>query len=156
MPDWKKIKAEYVRGGVSYRKLADKYGVSFSTLQKIAAEEKWTDLRKKTGRKLEEKIAENVASQEAKRVNEVQNIADLLLQKIRKGIEDESFCTDTQSIRQIVSSIKDLNEIKGYQSDLDAQEQIARIEKLRRDAQSDEESKDIKVIISRDLELYSE
>ena len=48
MPDWKKIKAEYIRGGTSYRKLADKYrqdGVSFSSIRRRAEKEKWTDLR---------------------------------------------------------------------------------------------------------------
>ena len=45
--DWKKIKSDYIAGGTSYRKLAEKYGVSFSTLKDIARKEKWTDLREK-------------------------------------------------------------------------------------------------------------
>ncbi len=155
MPDWKKIKAEYVRGGVSYRKLADKYSVSLSTLSKIAMKEKWADLRKQTRIKVDTKLTDSVASQEAKRVNEVQNIADLLLQKIKDGVLSGIFCEDTESIRRAVSSLKDLNEIKGYKSDLDIQEQKARIEKLRREAQTEDESKDIRVVISSELEDYS-
>ena len=42
--DWKKIKSEYIAGGTSYRRLAEKYGVSFSTLRGIAEREKWTEL----------------------------------------------------------------------------------------------------------------
>ena len=43
--DWQTIKAEYVAGGTSYRKLAAKYDVPFSTLKRVAAKEKWCELR---------------------------------------------------------------------------------------------------------------
>ena len=153
--DWKKIKAEYIRG-VSYRKLADKYGVSFSTIQKVGAKEKWTDLRKKSSRKADEKIVESVASQEAERVNGIQTVADMLLQKISEGVANGTLIVDTQSIRHITSSLKDLRDIKGYKSELDMQEQIARIDKLRKDVEGDNSDKEIKVTIGGDLEVYSQ
>ena len=154
MPDWKKIKAEYIRG-VSYRRLADKYGVSFSSIQKRGAKEKWTDLRKMSSRKSDEKIVESVASQEARRVDGIQTVADMLLEKIKEGVADGSLIIDSQSIRQITASIKDLREIKGYKSELDMQEQLARIEKLHKDAQTEEESKDIRVVIENSLDDYA-
>ena len=154
MPDWKKIKAEYIRG-VSYRRLADKYGVSFSSIQKRGAKEKWTDLRKISSRRSDEKIVESVASQEARRVDGIQTVADMLLEKIKEGVADGSLIIDSQSIRQITASIKDLREIKGYKSELDMQEQLARIEKLRKDAQTEEESKDIRVVIENSLDDYA-
>ena len=154
MPDWKKIKAEYIRG-VSYRRLADKYGVSFSSIQKRGAKEKWTDLRKISSRRSDEKIVESVASQEARRVDGIQTVADMLLEKIKEGVADGSLIIDSQSIRQITASIKDLREIKGCKSELDMQEQLARIEKLRKDAQTEEESKDIRVVIENSLDDYA-
>lgn len=154
MPDWKKIKAEYIRG-VSYRRLADKYGVSFSSIQKRGAKEKWTDLRKMSSRKSDEKIVESVASQEARRVDGIQTVADMLLEKIKEGVADGSLIIDSQSIRQITASIKDLREIKGYKSEIDMQEQLARIEKLRKEAQTEEESKDIRVVIENSLDDYA-
>ena len=154
MPDWRKIKAEYIRG-VSYRRLADKYGVSFSSIQKRGAKEKWTDLRKISSRRSDEKIVESVASQEARRVDGIQTVADMLLEKIKEGVEDGSLITDSQSIRQITASIKDLREIKGYKSELDMQEQLARIEKLRKEVQTEEESKDIRVVIVNSLDDYA-
>ena len=154
MPDWKKIKAEYIRGA-SYRILAEKYGVSFSSIQKRGAKEKWTDLRKMSSRKSDEKIVESVASQEARRVDGIQTVADMLLEKIKEGVADGSLIIDSQSIRQITASIKDLREIKGYKSELDMQEQLARIEKLRKDAQTEEESKDIRVVIENSLDDYA-
>lgn len=156
MPDWKKIKAEYIRGRTSYRKLAEKYGVSPSTLSKKAMIEKWADLRKETSKKADIKLADSVASQEAKRVDGIQTVADMLLDKIKEGVADGTLVVDSQSIRQIVASIKDLRDIKGYKSDLDMQEQMARIEKLRKDVEGDGADKEIKVTIGGDLEVYSQ
>lgn len=156
MTDWRVIKSEYLRGNTSYRKLAETYGVSFSTLRKIAAKENWTDLRNKAEAKRDTKIVESVASQEAKRVEGIQIAADLLLQRITEGIKDGTLITDTQSIRHLTASIKDIREIKGMKSELDAQEQLARIEKLRKEAQSDDADKEIRVVIdSADLSEFS-
>lgn len=138
MPDWKKIKAEYIRG-VSYRRLTEKYGVSFSSIQKRGAKEKWTDLRKKSSRKTDEKLIESVANQEAKRVDKVESIADRLLQMINERINDGTLIIDAKDLRAVTASIKDLREIKGYKSELDMQEQMARIEKLRKEAQTNTE-----------------
>ena len=89
-------------------------------------------------------------------VDGIQSLADLLLEKIKDGVNDGTLIVDSQSIRQITASIKDLRDIKGMKSELDMQEQMARIEKLRKEATIENESKDIKVIISGDLDDYSE
>ena len=154
MPDWKKIKAEYIRG-VSYRKLADKYGVSFSSIQKRGAKEKWTDLRKRSSRKSDEKIVESVASREAKRVDGIQTVADLLLERIKEGVTKGTLIIDSQSIRQITASLKDLRDIKGIKSELDMQEQMARIDKLRKEASDDDANKDTKIVVEMKGELDS-
>ena len=155
MPDWKKIKAEYIRGGVSYRKLADKYGVSFSTLRKLASKENWTDLRNKAGAKRDTKIVEAVASQEAKRVDGIQTVADKLLSRIEEGVDTGVLITDSQSIKQLTGALKDLREIKGMKSELDMQEQIARIEKLKKDASTEIQDNTIKVVIEGELDDYA-
>ena len=86
-----------------------------------------------------------MASQEANRVGEIESVADILLQKIKEGVADGTLIVDSQSIRQITASIKDLRDIKGYKSELDMQEQMARIEKLRKDVEG--EAKDTTVIV---------
>ena len=155
MPDWKKIKAEYIRGGVSYRKLAEKYGVSFSTLRKVASKEKWTDLRNKAGAKRDSKIVESIASQEAKRVDKVNSIADKLLTRIEECVDDGSIFAVSRGLKDITSALKEIRDIKGMKSELDMQEQMARIEKLRKEATMDQESTDIKVVICSEAEEYS-
>ena len=154
MPDFKKIKAEYIRGGVSYRKLAEKHSVSLSTLTKVAMKEKWADLRKETGKKADAKLSESVASREAKRVDAFQSIADKLLQHITENID--ILASNATSCKDITVAIKNLRDIKGYKSELDMQEQLARIEKLRKDVEGDGADKEIKVTIGGDLEVYSQ
>lgn len=155
-PNWKKIKAEYLKGGTSLRKLSAKYGVSFSTIQRKCSAEKWTDLRNQTAIKTNTKLTEIVASQEAKKTNTLQDAADALLKRIQEGIHTGAFGNDSQSIKQLTGALKDLQQIKGYKSDLDIKEQEMRIEKLRKEACTDEQNNEIKVVIQSELEEYAE
>ena len=154
--DWSKIKAEYIQGGISYRKLAQKYGVSFSSISRRMRDEKWTDLREQSEIKANAKIVQSVADKKAKRVDKIEQAADLLLDMIVQGIRDGSLnLTTKNSMRDITGALRDIREIKGMKSDLDIQEQKARIEKLRREAREEEQSKDIRVVIGSELEDYS-
>lgn len=155
MPDWKKIKAEYIRGGVSLKALADKYGVSFSTIQKRSMTENWTDLKKKSGRIFDERIADSAARHEAKKVDQIDTIADMLLQKIEEVMGRDEIVSSPSNMRQLSMTLKDIREIKGYKTELDRQEQMARIEKLRREAQGEETDKEIKVVFASDMSDYS-
>ena len=58
---WRKIKAEYIAGGISQQGVADKYGVPFGTRQRRARKEKWTEKRKKADEKAVEKVSEKTA-----------------------------------------------------------------------------------------------
>ena len=87
--DWKKIKAEYIRGGTSYQKLATKYGVSFSSIRRRSEKEKWTDLRAKSVQKTSMKIVESVSNKEAQKVDKIQTVADRLLGLIEERITDK-------------------------------------------------------------------
>jgi lambda repressor-like predicted transcriptional regulator len=150
--DWKRIKAEYIAGGVSLRRLSEKYGVSFSTIQKKSMEEKWSILRKKGRRKAEEKIIEAVVSKEVEKATNIADVADRLLDKITEVLEG---VTTTQDIRHLTSALKDIREIKGVKSEADMREQEARIAKLQREAQEEQKDNEITVTIEGDLEIYS-
>ena len=45
MADWNAIRAEYIGGGISQRKLAAKYGIPVDTLLKRANKERWNEQR---------------------------------------------------------------------------------------------------------------
>lgn len=144
MDKWKRIKAEYAAGGISLRELSDKYGVSFSTIQKRSMEEKWGNLRKKSRRRAEEKLVDSLAEKEAKRAIDIVDVADKLLGKISEMLEEGVY--NTQNIKNLTSALKDLKEIKGFKSELDLQEQMARIAKLQREAEKEDNTEtEIKV-----------
>lgn len=156
MPDWKKIKAEYIRGQTSYRKLAEKYGVSFSSIKRKGKEEKWTDLRTQSEHKATSKIIEAVASQEATKAVNIDSVADALLEKIIEGMADGRYTVNAQSLKQLTGALKDIKDIKGIKSEADMREQEARIEKLRKECQTEKTDSDIRITISDELKQYSE
>lgn len=66
MVNWEIIRAEYLGGGISQRKLADKYGISHSMLMMKANRDGWKEARDKVQAKAkartEQKAIESIAS----------------------------------------------------------------------------------------------
>lgn len=152
--DWKRIKAEYIAGGTSYRKLCEKYGVSRTTLQRKAKDEKWLQLRRQAEAKTEAKIIETVSDDAAEMAVDIISVADKLLNKISALVD--AIPLDTSSMKQITSALKDLKDIKGYKSAVDLREQEARIRNLEKQAEADNNNdNEIKVIIEGNLDKYS-
>ena len=131
--DWHKIKAEYIAGGTSYRKLAEKYGISRSKLQAVATKENWVDLKSQTQAKTESKLVDSISDKESKKATNIIDVADKLVEKIYEMLSAD--VTNAQSIKSLTSALRDLKEIKGYKSEADMREQEARIAKLQREAQ---------------------
>lgn len=69
-PDWNAIRAEYIGGGISQRKLAKKYGIAEGTLLDRANKEGWKTARDRASSKsitdAEQKTAEAAASNAVK------------------------------------------------------------------------------------------
>lgn len=139
--DWNKIKAEYIAGGTSYRKLADKYGIPFSNLKNTAIKEGWVKLREQAKNKANTKMVNDVAKDISKNAVKINAVADKLLDKI-VYILNISEGIDSQVIKQLTSSLKDIKEIKGVKSEIDLKEQNARIDKLRKDIEADKVTDD--------------
>lgn len=139
--DWNVIKAEYIAGGTSYRKLAEKYNVSFNTIQGIAKQEKWVELRNQAKDKSTTKMVNSIAKGIAKNAVKINTVADKLLDKIIKLLEAKE-AVDSQTIKQCTSALKDIKDIKGIKSEIDLKEQEARIDKLRKDIEADKPSED--------------
>ncbi len=137
MSDWKRIKAEYVAGGTSYRKLAEKYGVPRTTLERKAKEEKWTDLRRQAEGKAEAKIIESVSTKNAKIDDKYYRIVDKLFDKAEEVIDSTPVWQPT-TLKEMATAIKYLKECKGLKSDADMREQEARIAKLQKECAADD------------------
>ena len=154
--DWKKIKAEYIAGGTSYRKLAAKYGVSFSTLRDTAIREKWTDLREQARNKSVTKLVESIGEQNGTYKVSINEVADKLLEKITDMLESvDNAYLGSQGIKQLTSALKDIKDIKDLKSEIDLREQEARINKLRKDAEEEQENTSVTVRFEGDIEKWS-
>lgn len=113
--DWLRIKSEYVNDlTASYRKLAEKHGVSIDAIKKRAAAEKWKNerteyaprLHQKVQEKTEEKISDALSDEAAAKTR----IRASILRMILQWIEDQegTGITDTGAFRRMVQCCSDL------------------------------------------------
>ena len=139
--DWQTIKTEYITTETSYRKLAKKYGVSYTAIGEKARKEGWIEEREQYKSKTLSKTLSKLAEGQAKRASRLQAVTDKLLSKIEKAVDlIDMDVFDTQAIRQITASLKDIKDIQMIRSDADMREQEARIANLRRQAEKDEDA----------------
>ncbi len=131
---WQEIKAEYIAGGTSYRKLAEKYGVSRTTLERKAKDEKWSELRRQAEVKAEAKIINAVSEKSAKIDDKYFRLVDKLFTKAEEVI-DNTPIWQVNSIKEMATALKYLKECKGVKSEADMREQEARIKNLEKQAQ---------------------
>ena len=159
MADWNAIKTEYITTDTSYRKLAQKYGVSAQAICARSKEEGWIELREQFRNKTLTKIVEKISEQQAKKAAKVSDLADKLLVKLEQAIDEldlkvtthkvktergnkettveyktteEGGIVDRTGLRQLTGALKELKFIKDEISDLERREREARIEALRR------------------------
>lgn len=85
---WRKIKAEYIAGGISQRALAEKYGVPWGTLRKRANLEGWNAKRKSAEKKAEQKVEQKTAEVVADNAVTLERIKTKLLGKLEGMIDD--------------------------------------------------------------------
>lgn len=124
--DWIAIKNEYINTNISYRKLAEKYNIPFSTLEKAARKESWAKLKKnqcdKVETKLRQKTAKKIVQAEVNRIENIINLTDKVSEKLDKAIGQVEIAlvngekvntgiVDTYKLRQIIQSIKDIKDI---------------------------------------------
>lgn len=154
--DWKRIKAEYIAGGTSYRKLAEKYGVSFNTLKTRAREEQWYELRQQKDHKTTTKVIESLSDKESEIDDKYFRIVDKLLNKAEATVDavDEWHPT---LLKEMATTMKYLKECKGIKSDADMREQEARINKLRKEAEDDVQTETtVTVKFEEDISKWSQ
>ena len=156
MADWQAIKTEYITTDTSYRKLAQKYGVNVTTIAKRASDEEWVEQRKQYATKKQAKTLERISQQEANRAAKIHSVADKLLLKIEAMVESGR-PLDSKGIRALTAAVKDLKEIQSVRSELDKQEQEARIANLRKQAEKDDDTADvIEVVFAAGPEEWNE
>lgn len=149
--DWKKIKAEYIAGGTSYRMLAEKHNVSFNQLAKVAAKEKWNKLRQKAGEKAAMKIVEIESDKQAERMKRLLTVSDKLLIAVEEAVDKfqaKELILDRAALKSLSGTIKDIKDIQNIKTQLDIEEQKARIAILKKQAETEDVASAIAVTIA--------
>lgn len=90
--DWATVKAEYVSGTMSVAKLADRYGISVSSISKKCASEHWQELRKQNQSETANKIAEKINTEKVKKtvreIDRVVSVASKLITKLNRAVNE--------------------------------------------------------------------
>lgn len=157
--DWRAIKTEYITGNISYRKLAAKYGVPFSTLRNRAIEEQWYKQKEQKGNELVtrsiEKAVESESTRLAKTDEKYYRILDKLFDKAEELVGNTEILTPTM-LKDMATTMKYLKECKSIKSEADMREQEARIKKLEAEIREDKlDNSNVNVTFIGDVEEYS-
>lgn len=121
MADWVAIRTEYLTTQISTRDLAQKHGVSYSTLRKRAEKEEWAQKRAEHERKtvalVAQKTMDAVSDQQADRLTQLitggQRSAELLLDRLDQMASSGKIKTyEVKAITEALKNIRDL-----YKSD---------------------------------------
>ena len=142
MADWNSIRQEYITNeSSSYRKLAEKYGISYTSIGERSRKEGWSEQRSQYLTKTLSKSIDAIGKAQAKRAERVVNVADKLLAKIEAvidGYDGEALIANTQALKHITGALKDIKDIQMIKSESDLREQEARIANLRRQVEKEE------------------
>lgn len=154
--DWKRIRADYIAGGISYRKLAEKYGVSFNTLKTRATEEQWYRLRQQKDHRTTTKTIESLSDKESEIDDKYFRIVDKLLNKAEATVDAVEEWHPTL-LKEMATTMKYLKECKGIKSEADMREQEARIARLRKEVERDEDTtNEVEVVFNAGRESWNE
>ena len=138
--DWNAIRAEYIGGGISQRKLAEKYHVSETTLMKRANVEKWSKLKKQADSKSIEIAQQKTANAVASNAVLLEEAKTIAIKKIKKALEQmpENSGSHTRTFIQ--------KDGKRLTVDYDLLDLVTALEKMTKD-DSDQAFDTVKVII---------
>ena len=95
--DWNAIRAEYIGGGISQRKLAKKYGMTYAALRNKAEIEGWVGLRDDVQRKSNVEATQKIAEASADNATIAQDIKKKLLLRLQRI--EEKYPLDATEVR---------------------------------------------------------
>lgn len=127
-----KIKSEFISGKKTLREAAKEHKISYSTLSKVSHEEKWKEIKENCAKISEKKVAELTKEKCTRDIEQFYRIGNELLDNAETLIKNIKTADDLVKCSNAMSKIKDVLDLK---SNEDREEQKARIEKLRKDAQ---------------------
>lgn len=156
--DWNKLKREYIAGGTSYRKLAAKYDANLSVLKRIAHDENWVGLREQCKAKAATKIVEIESDKQAERMKRLLAVSDNLLDVVEEAVRSfqaGELAMDRTALKALSGTIKDIKDIQNIKTELDIEEQKARIANLKKQAEADTTDTTVTVVFDDEMSKWS-
>lgn len=133
--DWQAIRAEYVAGGTSYRKLAEKYKISLKTIEYRAKKEEWSKQKRQLQDKIRAKTENDTIKKSVKKSVKINDVADRMLERLWDIAESDGMSSlSAKDIKEMSVALKNIKDVKGNKSALDIKEQKARIKNLEKQA----------------------
>lgn len=140
-PNWNKIAHEYITSDIAMRKLAEKHSVPLRTMADRAKREKWTQQRNEyrvnVGKKAATKAATQPIVPATKDVDDAALLfegASLAISWIIKRLESDEV-SDWREVEGLIRAMNGAKALTRIKSALDAEEQRARIENLKKNTE---------------------
>ena len=86
--EWEKIKTEYITSDVSYRVLAQRYGMTYKRLQERGRQEEWREQKADYREKLANKSLDIICEVQANRIAKAILIGDRMLEKVEEALNE--------------------------------------------------------------------
>ena len=134
--DWGAIMQDYILTGASFRDLAEKYGVSKSSIAKKCKTGGWVDKRGQFVDKVDKDVLVATKEVAVNRAMAICESADKLLVKVNQILELED-ALSPRDLKSISSTLLDLKMIHGI-----------------KDEETSDVNKDINIVMSQELEEY--
>ncbi len=154
--DQNPMKTQYVQGNDSYRTIAEQYGVSLSAVSRMAKEQGWVSARRRF--RQEEALTEPSLAWEKReeeppaydRLQRLLCLSDRLLDVVEQAVNRlrvEEILSEKTAIKTLAGAIKDIKSIQSVSTELDFEEQRARIARLNRQGKEESDATQIQVTL---------
>lgn len=135
--NWEKIKTEYITGDISQRKLAEKYGVPYSTLRDRARKDTWFKQRKKSREKVVSKSVQKVEAKQVQVATKELTLLDKIERHLDRAISDVDQFNRYIVTEQIGHGMTETSEQMYSKADMkalkDAMQVLAMVEKMKQE-----------------------
>ena len=85
---WSKIRAEWLKGGITHQQLADKYGVKVKTIRNRASNEGWKNEKGKIREKTEEETCARIVRARVNHLERLMTANDKIISALEKLTEE--------------------------------------------------------------------
>ncbi len=148
MNDKNKIKECYL-SGMSYRKIADKFHISHTTVARMVKAENWKKLKEQVKKRTDELTVQKVAAAETDGRLKMYAAVEMLIDKATAMIDH---CDSPKELKELTGCFKDIKDIRGYKSDNEIREQLARIRNLEKQLEDGAKDEAVRVLFGEDPE----